>query len=73
MKHPLRKWLDEHGLKNQWVAKKLGIHETVLSTYLKSTRIPRIPLMLKIEEMTKGEVNARNWYKHSLQIEDSSE
>jgi hypothetical protein len=56
--HPLRQWLDEHGVRHSFCARQVGIHKQHLHQILKCLRWPSPELAQRFERFTNGEVSA---------------
>lgn len=61
----LREYLKENGIVHGFFAKKLGTTSPKLSLWLSGNCKPRLETIVKIEEMTKGKVTAKDWIKVS--------
>ena len=57
----LNEYLEANGTKKSFFAKKLGILPQMLTTWLSGRTMPRIEMILKIEEATGGKVKAKDW------------
>ena len=65
MKTKLRIYLTKHGLTGRVFSQKLDITEGSLYNLLSMRHSPSLGLAFKIEEFTKGEVTARDFYKEN--------
>ena len=57
------KWIALNGLKKQWVAEKIGVHPGHMSRYMSGKAVPSLARMVRIEELTKGEVRASDFFE----------
>ena len=57
------KWLDAEGWSRDKAAKRLGIARQYVDALCRGDRRPDLALAFKIQDVTKGEVDARSWLK----------
>jgi len=57
----LREYLKENGIVHGFFAAKLGTTSQHLSIWLSGNSKPRLEMIAKIEELTKGKVALKDW------------
>lgn len=57
----LEKYLKEIGMTQVFFAQKIGVPPPTLSTWIKKGIIPSLPMLVKIEKETKGQVKIKDW------------
>ena len=57
----LKDYLQEHGIKTTVFAKKIGVSQPTLSTWLNDVHLPGLKFVFKIEQLTYGHVKVKDW------------
>ena len=57
----LREWLDLHGTRSAFFAKKIGVSPGCISNWMCGKNMPNPKYMLIIEKETKGRVTLKDW------------
>ena len=57
----LREYLEENGLRHNFVANKIGCSQAMLTNIITGQRMPNLMLALQIQYFTKGQVNPEDW------------
>jgi transcriptional regulator with XRE-family HTH domain len=60
----LRDWLNLHGMRSEFFAKKLGVTGSCISNWMRGKNTPKAHFMLLIEKETKGKVTLKDWVKN---------
>ena len=58
----LSDYLRDHDLTAARFAEKIGVSQQAVQRYARGTRMPRPPIMARIEEATGGAVQAQDFY-----------
>lgn len=59
----LKKWRKDNGYKQDSLAKALGCHQSIISSYENNLATPSLKVAVKIEELTKGKIKCKHWIK----------
>lgn len=55
------KWFRARGVRKNWFAETIGVHNSSLSRWLSGDVTPHLAVRKRIEEMTDGAVKADAW------------
>lgn len=59
--HPLELYLKSRNITQIEFAERIGVTENTIGNYIKGRRLPTLPIVLKIQEETKGKVTAKEF------------
>lgn len=59
----LKEYIEEYGVSNAWISKKLGIATTTLWAWMTERRAPPKSAVMIIETLTHGLVKESDWVK----------
>ncbi len=68
----LKNYLQENGIKATFFAKRVGVSQPTLYTWLHGEHSPNIKFAHKIEQITKGEVKLKDWVDEDTFNEDTT-
>ena len=57
----LRRYINETGLRVNFVAQKLNVSQACLTMLMKNERIPDLRMACLIEDFTRGQIKIRDW------------
>jgi plasmid maintenance system antidote protein VapI len=57
----LKEWLDENGIKRSAFAKLVDVGPPTISRIIGGDRVPSRELIIRIHDVTKGEVTWKDW------------
>lgn len=57
----LRTFLKEHGMKQTFMAEKLGVHKMTIRNWVTKKIVPSAHFIVKIEEFTNGKVKLKDF------------
>lgn len=58
----LQAYLDQSGVSKDELAEQLGVHPITIYKYVRGDRVPEPGVMVKIAEITKGQVTPNDFY-----------
>lgn len=59
--HPLKEWIQSHGMTQASFAVEVGVHESAVSHWINGKQAPLRPMAVRIAEMTGGAVPVECW------------
>jgi DNA-binding XRE family transcriptional regulator len=59
----LKEYIEEHGIRKNFIAKKLGISTRYLYDLIDDKCMPSAKTAIEIEDFTQGKVKVREWVK----------
>lgn len=65
----LKEYLDNSGIRQNFLASKVGISKTILNSYVLGKKTPNIETAWKIHMATNGAVSFRDWLTKEMDIE----
>jgi len=58
----LKKWMTQKSINDEQLSQMLGISRPAVTMYRNDQRIPKKEIMIKLRQITKGEVSPNDFY-----------